>query len=84
MTTRAISDRQLQSIKEGLLGQKLYNSEKMEQNIMGICWKMRTGAPWRDLPEEFGPWSTVYNQFNRWSKKGIIDNLFKIGIKCTG
>ncbi len=34
--------------------------------LNGIFWIARTGAPWRDLPEEFGKWSSVYRQFRRW------------------
>jgi transposase len=37
--------------------------------IEAVLWIHRTGAPWRDLPEEFGPWTTIYNRFNAWSKK---------------
>ena len=33
---------------------------------------LRTGIPWRDLPEDFGPWHTVYDRFNRFSKRGIF------------
>jgi len=77
MATRAISDRQLKSIKAGLLAQKIYVTENLDNIIIGICWKLRTGAPWRDLPERFGPWNTIYTQFNRWSKKGVIEALFK-------
>lgn len=39
----------------------------------GIFWLMRTGAPWRDLPEEFGDWNAVYRQFRRWADSGIWD-----------
>ena len=39
----------------------------------GIFWVLRTGAPWRDLPERYGPRTTVYNRFNRWSKAGLWD-----------
>jgi transposase len=39
--------------------------------IEAILWKHRTGAPWRDLPEEFGPWISVFTRFNRWSKVGL-------------
>lgn len=35
-----------------------------------------SGAPWRDLPERYGPWKTVYNRFNRWSKSGVIKIIF--------
>lgn len=41
----------------------------------GIFWVMRTGAPWRDLPEELGKWNSVYQQFRRWSLSGLWDVL---------
>jgi transposase len=34
--------------------------------IYGILWVVHSGAPWRDLPERYGPWQTVYDRFNRW------------------
>lgn len=37
----------------------------------GILWIARTGAPWRDLPEEFGRWSSIYRQFRRWTLSGL-------------
>ena len=37
----------------------------------GIFWIARTGAAWRDLPEEFGKWSSVYRQFRRWTLSGL-------------
>jgi transposase len=43
----------------------------------GICWILRTGAPWRDLPKELGPWETVYAHFNRWSSDGTLANVFR-------
>ena len=44
--------------------------------IEAVLWWRRTGVPWRDLPEEFGPWSTIFNRFNRWSKSGKWTRLF--------
>lgn len=41
----------------------------------GIFWIARTGAPWRDLPEEFGKWSSVYRQFRRWTLAGLWENI---------
>jgi len=41
----------------------------------GIFWVTRTGAPWRDLPEELGKWNSVYQQFRRWSLSGLWDVL---------
>jgi transposase len=37
----------------------------------GVFWIARTGAPWRDLPDEFGKWSSVYRQFRRWTLAGL-------------
>lgn len=38
--------------------------------LEGICWRYRTGSPWRDLPQEFGPWQTVWKRHFRWSTDG--------------
>ena len=43
----------------------------------GVFWIARTGAPWRDLPEEFGKWSSVYRQFRRWSVAGLWDAMLE-------
>jgi transposase len=43
--------------------------------VNGILWILRTGAPWRDLPERYGPWTTVSNRFYRWRKQGIWDKV---------
>lgn len=41
----------------------------------GIFWISRTGSPWRDLPEEFGKWSSVYRQFRRWTLAGLWEDI---------
>lgn len=38
-----------------------------------IFWRLRTGAPWRDLPARFGPWETAYSRFRRWRAAGVWD-----------
>ena len=43
--------------------------------INGILWKLATGAPWRDLPERFGPWKSVYTRFRRWRRAGVWDRM---------
>jgi transposase len=40
------------------------------QLIDGIRWRVRAGAPWRDVPAEYGPWQTVYGLFRRWQRDG--------------
>lgn len=43
--------------------------------LEAMVWRFRTGAPWRDVPESYGPWQTVYDRFNRWSADGTFDRL---------
>ena len=43
--------------------------------VEGILWIMRTGAPWRDLPEEYGPWGTVWDLFDMWNDDGTLDEI---------
>ena len=45
--------------------------------VNGILWALRTGAPWREMPRRFGPWSTVYGRFNRWRKEGFWQRLLR-------
>lgn len=43
--------------------------------INGILWRFRTGAPWRDVPERYGPRTTLYSRFTRWRAAGVWDRL---------
>jgi transposase len=43
--------------------------------INAILWKLATGAPWRDLPERYGPWSSVHTRFRRWTRAGVWDRI---------
>jgi transposase len=45
--------------------------------LNGIVWVLRTGAPWRDLPERYGPWQTVYSRFRRWREAGLWDRILR-------
>src|SRR5918992_3272853 len=45
--------------------------------INGILWVLRTGAPWRDLPERYGPWRTVASRFYRWCQDGLWDRWLR-------
>ena len=44
--------------------------------VNGILWVLRTGAPWRDLPERYGRWNTVYTRFQRWRRDGTWTRIF--------
>ncbi len=43
--------------------------------LNGIFWVLRSGSPWADVPERYGPPTTIYNRFNRWRKAGVWDRL---------
>jgi transposase len=45
------------------------------QMLNGIFWILATGAPWRDLPERFGPWQTVHRHFSQWRKAGVFAKI---------
>lgn len=60
-------------------GPKPQNNRRI---INGMFYILRTGSPWRDLPERYGPYTTVYNRFNRWRKAGIWDKLMDVIVKA--
>ena len=45
--------------------------------IEGVLWIARTGAPWRDLPAQFGLWKTVYSRWRDWTKAGVFQRIFE-------
>lgn len=51
-----------------VLGRPSWQRRKL---IDGIRWRVRAGAPWRDIPAEYGPWQTVYGLFRRWQRGGV-------------
>lgn len=69
-----LSDREIGIIIEFLRKQKdvyVGKEEECRQFIKGVFWILRGGAQWRELPEEYGKWNSVFKRFNRWSQKGI-------------
>jgi len=46
--------------------------------VDAMLWMARSGAPWRDLPEEFGLWNSVYQRFARWQKRGVWQRVFTV------
>lgn len=45
--------------------------------VEGVLWIVRTGSPWRDLPDEFGEWNSVFRRFSRWGRKGVWQRIFE-------
>lgn len=57
-------------------------NEDARQNVIttalnGMLWIARGGAPWRELPERYGPWQTVYSRFRKWKKLGVLEAIFQ-------
>src|ERR1700682_5947621 len=76
----AISDANWERIKDLLPGKPCDSGWVAKDNrlfVDAILYVARTGVPWRDLPERFGNWDTVYKRFNRWSKKGTWQAVFE-------
>lgn len=81
MNRHRLTDRQWEAIEPLLPGGEGKRGRPGIDNRMaveGIIWVLRTGAPWRDLPERFGKWDTVYQRFRRWSRDGLFERIFEI------
>ena len=66
------------ALLEPLMPKSRKSARVDDRKIMNaILYVLRTGMPWRDLPERYGPSTTAYNRFNRWAKKGIWLRIFE-------
>jgi transposase len=67
------------SIIEPLLPNKSRGVPRVDDRrvINGILWRFRTGSPWADIPERYGPYTTCYNRFVRWRQAGVWDRLLE-------
>src|ERR1700675_1161788 len=65
------------ALLEPLMPKSRMSARVDDRKIMNaIFYVLRTGMPWRDLPERYGPYTTAYNRFNRWSRRGIWKRIF--------
>jgi transposase len=81
MTRSLLTEEMWEKIKPLLPSQSGYwgrPSRPHREIIEGILWILRTGAPWRDLPEEYGPWRSCFNRFNRWSANGTWQIIWEV------
>src|ERR1700679_1391167 len=75
----AITDDQWERIKDLLPGQPGHPGVTAKDNRLfmdAVLWIAKTGAPWRDLPECFGNWNSVWRRFSRWAQKGVWEHVF--------
>ena len=65
------------ALLEPLMPKSRKSARTDDRKVMNaIFYGLRTGMPWRDLPERYGPYTTAYNRFNRWSRRGIWKRIF--------
>src|SRR5215475_8079270 len=77
---RELTDAKWQSIEQlvpGKPGDRGRHGKDNRLFVDAVLWLVRTGVPWRDLPEEFGKWNSVFQRFRRWAKKGIWKGIFE-------
>ena len=72
-----LNDEDWSKLKSILLEDRVYDKPEHRKTLEGILYRLRIGCPWRDLPEYFGRWNTVYRRFLLWSMKGILLRLFR-------
>jgi len=79
MHRHALTDEQWEHVRQVLPPQKTGPRAALGGRtfIDAVIFRARTGIPWRDLPERFGPWKSAYNRFRNWSRKGQWEAIFK-------
>ena len=80
MPRRILSDSQWARVAPLLPGKAEDPGRSARDNrefLEAVLWIARTGAPWRDLPDEFGLWNSVFQRFRRWALKGVFERVFK-------
>jgi hypothetical protein len=76
MLRTVLTDEMWNQILTTMKSKGCYETKDGRDVMEAIIWKLRTGSPWRDIPEELCPWQTAYNRFNRWSKKDLWADFF--------
>lgn len=77
MARLMLNDEFWSKLKEIMLQHGIYDKPNLRKMVEGMLYRMRVGCPWRDLPAEFGSWSTIYQKFNRWSSSNKLMKIFK-------
>ena len=79
MTRYTLSDAQWAAIEPLCPGKKADPGKTAKDNrlfLEAVLWIVRTGSPWRDLPQEFGNWNSVYRRYRRWVQLDVFKNIF--------
>jgi transposase len=78
MDRLVLSDEQWERISGLIIGRpdQCGSTGRDNRMVEGVLWIVRTGSPWRDLPEVFGGWNSVFRRFSRWSRKSVWQRMF--------
>ena len=78
MHRHELTDVQWEKVKDLLPVQPGPRSRRGDRAFVNaVMWRLKTGAPWRDIPERYGSWKTTYNRFARWARRGVWEQVFK-------
>ncbi len=80
MRRYALRDDQWEMIKDALPGNEFCVGVTAKDNrlfVEGVIYRYRTGIPWRDLPQRFGPWKNIHLRHTRWAKAGVWKTVFE-------
>lgn len=78
MTRVQLTDQEWKFIEPHLpIGECGPYPERLRQQFEGVIWRFRTGGQWREMPTEFGAWSTVHNRFRQWRDAGVFEALLE-------
>ncbi|EFC80285.1 hypothetical protein FrEUN1fDRAFT_6579 [Parafrankia sp. EUN1f] len=76
MTRAQLTDAEWEFIRPYLpIGEYGPYPERLREQFAGVLWRFRTGGQWREMPAEFGAWSTVHNRFRQWRDAGVFTAL---------
>ena len=78
MARRELSDEEWELVGPFLpIGRSGPYPERLRDQLEGVIWRFRTGSQWREVPPEFGSWSTVYGRFAQWRDAGVFAALLE-------
>lgn len=74
-----LTDREWKAIRDCLPKRKRRGRPPRDprQIANGVLWILHSGAPWRDMPERYGPWETIYRRFREWEEQGVIERVLR-------
>jgi transposase len=79
-----LTDKQWEKIKDALPGRTEtvgVTAHDNRQFVNGVMWILRSGSPWRDLPERYGDWKNTHRRFTRWADSGVWERVFDSLVK---